>query len=198
MKTPADSSASDPSADQIRAHTYDGIQEYDNRLPNWWLWTLYGAIIFAFGYWFFHFTTTLSEKDTDRIDTVMAAIEQARLEAAGDLSNEVLWQMSQNANFVEEGRALFMGQGTCFSCHGANLEGGVGLNLVDGEWKWGNNPMSVYQVVDQGSPDKTSGMIAWGPLLGPDKVKKIVAFILSHHSEAEMTAATSLNPPIGG
>lgn len=196
MKTPDDSRLPEPTVDQVRRHSYDGIQEYDNSLPNWWLWTLYITIIFSFGYWFYHFTTTLTPSDEERMATAMAMVEEARLAAVGELSDEVLWQMSRNANIVETGRLLYMGQGTCFSCHGANLEGGIGVALADDQWVWGNNPMSVYAIIDQGSPDTSKGMIGWGPILGADKVKQITAYILSHHTEASMAAASTDNPPI--
>lgn len=197
MSSPKDPQLPSDAPDQLRHHTYDGIQEYDNRLPNWWLWTLYGAIIFSFGFWFYHFTSNLAPNDAEKVDAVIAQIEEARLAATGDLSDDVLWQMSENANIVVQGEQIFMGEGNCVSCHGKDLQGPIGLNLVDHEWKWGNTPMSVYKVVSDGSPDVTKGMIAWAPMLGPDKMKKVVAFILSHHTPDEMASATSLNPPIG-
>ena len=37
--------------DTVMAHEYDGIQEFDNRLPNWWMWIMWGSIVFALCYW---------------------------------------------------------------------------------------------------------------------------------------------------
>ena len=183
--------------DKLRPHIYDGIQEYDNHLPNWWLWTFYGAVIFTVIYWFSFYDAEVWKSDEEVIDAQMAAVEEARLAALGELSDEVLWQMSRNPGFVIEGEAIYKEK--CIACHGPDLKAGAGLagvSLVDAEWKWGNNPMSVYKVVTDGSPDKTKGMQAWVNELGPKKVTQVVAFVLSHTSEQEMADATSLNEPL--
>ena len=105
---------------------------------------------------------------------------------------------SRNADIIAEGKAVYMEK--CIACHGPDLKAGAGLagvNLVDAEWKWGNNPMSVYKVVTDGSPDKTKGMQSWVNELGPTKVGQVVAYLLSYHTEQGMASATSLNDPIG-
>lgn len=164
---------------RLMDHEYDGIQEYDQRLPNWWLITLYGAIAFAFVYWFFYFQSDVGTSSVEELNARMQVIEAANLEATlAMLDNDNLWQMSRNAQFVEAGRETY--QTTCYTCHGVNLEGGIGFNLADNEWVHGSNPVDLYDTVDNGIVG--TGMQAWGATLGPKKVAEVVAFVLSHHT----------------
>ena len=40
--------------DRLLAHEYDGIEEYDNPLPGWWVWVFWATIAFSLGYWFYY------------------------------------------------------------------------------------------------------------------------------------------------
>ena len=40
-----------PPGVKLRDHTVDGIQEYDQSLPSWWLCILFGVIFFSIIYW---------------------------------------------------------------------------------------------------------------------------------------------------
>ena len=70
-----------PDQDQpvIMPHSYDGIQEYDQRLPNWWLFTLFGSIIFAFGYWAYQVHSGLGQDDRVALAADLAALEARQL-----------------------------------------------------------------------------------------------------------------------
>jgi cytochrome c oxidase cbb3-type subunit 3 len=170
-----------PDEPRLRDHTYDGIQEFDQRLPNWWLNTLYGAIAFALVYWFIYQTAHVMPTDGQRVDAAMARIEAAKMASTLELTDASLWQMSRNPVFTEAGRQTYTS--LCVACHMANLQGGVGPNLSDHAWLHGGRPTEVIATVLNGVPAK--GMPTWGPVIGQKKAAEVVAFILSHHTEGE-------------
>lgn len=178
MTTPPDRP---PLDEPVRAHSFDGIQEYDKRLPNWWLATFYGAVIFWIGFWFYYERAHLGPTNAERVEQQLAQIEAKKLASAPALDDASLWKMSRNAIFVDAGRATF--NTTCASCHTEKLTGAIGPNLVDQLWIHGGRPSDVYGTVTSGVPVK--GMPAWGPVLGARKVSEAVAYILSYHQEGE-------------
>ena len=170
----------------LREHVVDGIYEYDQRLPRWWLIILFSVIFFSGVYWI-----ALDQRDYEGgenkvVDTNMAAINAKRLASSIDVTNnDLFWEMSANPDFLAAGQVTF--EANCVACHGKNLEGGIGFNLVDGEWIHGAAPASIYETIDKGIPEK--GMQAWGSMLGQKRIAEVVAYVLSKNDRAIMEAA---------
>ena len=174
--------------DKLRPHTYDGIQEFDKRLPNWWLLTLYGAIAFSIAYWFVHYESALVLPDGERVTREMQRIEAVKLtQLVAMLNDDNLWKMAQNPEFVAKGADVY--KSTCASCHGADLRGRdsdpklIGVNLADTGWIHGGKPTEVFAVVKNGVAGP--GMPAWGPLLGDTRIAQVVAYVMNHHKQGE-------------
>ncbi len=120
------------------------------------------------------------QTDGQRVTAAMQQIEAVRLSSgAAKLDDTALWQMSRNPAFVKSGEAIF--KANCVACHGADLKGGIGVNLVDDEWLHGGKPTQIVHTITNGVIEK--GMQSWGPVLGPQKVAEAAAYILSHHKE---------------
>ncbi len=188
MKSP-DSAAT--SAEPVRPHVYDGIQEYDKRLPNWWLYTLYITIVFWVGYWSYYEWFRIGQGTAESVSVAMAKIEADRLSVA-KLDDASLWQMSRNANFVAAGKAVY--ETNCAACHLASLRGkgenpvAIGPDLTDTAWVHGGKPTEIYDLIIKGVLAK--GMPTWGPVLGAKKVGEVTAYILSKHKEGEPVVLT--------
>ena len=180
MNLPPESPPGDD--DVLRPHSYDGIQEYDKRLPNWWLLTLYGSIAFAIVYWFVHYEGRYVLSDGERVGQELARIETAKLAALVNvLNDDNLWKMSENASFVAAGAATF--KSTCAQCHGEDLRGKIGPDLTVTSWIHGGLPTEVFATIKNGVPLK--GMPTWGPLLGDMRIVEVAAFVMSHHQRGE-------------
>lgn len=167
----------DQHADVPLDHSYDGIQEYDNRLPNWWLFTLYGAIVFAVGYWLFYETFGIGHSQFALYDreVEVATMAEINREMGKEVTDESVLLMTKVPAQLELGAKIF--QQKCTQCHGPQGGGDIGPNLTDDFWLHGPAPTQIYNTVMNGVLDK--GMQAWKDQLGPVRVRQVVAYVAS-------------------
>ncbi len=161
--------------DQVLGHgdEADGIEEYDNPLPDWWLGLFWITIIFAFGY---------------TIDYHLVAHRSPQKELAAEVAAaKARWpEGGAGAAFVPtpelaaRGKLVF--QTNCVPCHGADMKGGIGPNLLDTLWIHGGAPEQILATITNGVPDK--GMLTWGPILGPEKVAEVTAYVVDQNRAA--------------
>jgi cytochrome c oxidase cbb3-type subunit 3 len=160
-------------SDNHNSHTYDGIQEDDNHLPNWWLLTLWGAVVFGFAYWtYYHLTPEPQSLQTEYAAEMAEAAKLAK--ASGAASGDKLTAMLADPAAQQAGAAVFAQY--CVACHLAQGQGVIGPNLTDSYWINGTGTaQEIAALVDAGIPAK--GMPSWGPLLGAEKVNQVTAFV---------------------
>lgn len=173
-----------PDDDALRHHSYDGIQEYDKRLPNWWLFTLYGAMVFAAAYWAFYHWSAHMTPGYVRVQHQIEDVQKAALASGGTPTDAQLYKLSTDPAVVEIGQKTFMAN--CVACHGPDLHGGIGPNLTDNVWIHGGKPTDLYNTVTKGVLEK--GMPVWGPVLGAGRIADVVAFVISKNPTIEKPA----------
>ncbi len=169
---------------EIRHHCYDGIQEYDKKLPNWWLFTLYGAIIYAAGYWAYYQWTDHMQPGYARVEQRLVEFQKNALNSGAAPTDIQLWTMSTDPAVKSAGEKIFTSN--CIVCHGPDLKGKIGPNLTDAIWIHGGKPTDLYNTVTKGVGDK--GMPTWGPVLGASRVADVVAFVISKNPTIEKPA----------
>lgn len=150
-------------------HSWDGIEELDNPMPRWWLWTFYATIIWGIGYviaypaWplisgatpgLLGFSTRAEvAADIQKFAEANAPIN-ARLEAA-DLT--AISADAELSGYAENaGKAVF--QTWCAQCHGSGAAGAVGYpNLLDDDWLWGGTIEDIHTTISHGIRNTTDG-----------------------------------------
>lgn len=165
------------SDEKLTDHDYDGIREYDNPLPTWWLWTFFLTIIFGFLY-FIHYQLGGGPTLREELEVAMQNLEKASAQHAPAVTEteELLTDAMKDPKVVELGAATFASK--CVACHGSHLEGVIGPNLTDNFWLHGKGTrMDIVGIIRKGVPDK--GMPPWGTMLSKDEVYSLAAFIIS-------------------
>lgn len=166
-----------PGQDHLLEHSYDGIQEFDNPMPRWWVYLFWATIIFSILYFFNVPGFGIGKgriADYDR-DIAAAASADAKRKAAqpAGASGEQLTAMTKDASVVALGKQVF-GQ-NCAACHRADAGGQIGPNLADDYWLHGGTLEQIHKTVVDGVLEK--GMPPWGKVLKPNQLDAVVAYI---------------------
>lgn len=184
-------------------HEWDGIQEYDNPMPRWWLWTFYITIIWGIGYtiaypaWpgikgateglLGYSTRAEVAAEIDEVNTRNEAIN-ARLASAELTAIETDPELNGYAKSA--GAAVF--KTWCAQCHGSGAAGAKGYpNLLDNDWLWGGDIEAIHETVTAGIRNEDndlarySEMPAFGrdELLEDEQIDQVVNFVMSLSGE---------------
>ena len=157
--------------ERLLEHSYDGIQEYDNPLPRWWVYLFYATIVFSVLYWF-NIGVGAGKGRIAQYEAEVAAAKAAHPPRQESGPAE-LAALAGNPQVVTAGRAVFTTN--CASCHRADGGGLIGPNLTDDSWLHGSTLPEIHRTVSEGVLAK--GMPNWGKLLKADDVDAVVAYV---------------------
>ncbi|MBY6202672.1 cytochrome-c oxidase, cbb3-type subunit III [Maritalea mobilis] len=195
-------------------HTWDGIKEFNNPLPRWWLWTFYGCIVWGIGYTVLYpawplvqgatpgilgfSTRTEVAEDIERFDAMNADIRQRITEV--DLTEINATANPDLYNYAIQGGAATFAT-WCSQCHGSGAAGVQASgypNLLDDDWLWGGTIEEIHYTISHGirnedDPDaRYSEMTAFEGLLSDEEIAQVVQYVRNisgQEHDAELAAA---------
>ncbi|MEI6740297.1 MAG: cbb3-type cytochrome c oxidase N-terminal domain-containing protein [Gemmatimonadaceae bacterium] len=160
--------------DRLLEHEYDGIREYDNPMPRWWLLTFAGTIVFAVIYYFNVGPIGNGKGRIADYEASLAAAAAAHpAPTAPTMTPEQLLALAADHEAMEEGQKTFTTN--CAACHRADGGGLIGPNLTDDAWIHGGTITDIYTTVTKGVLEK--GMPSWEKVLKPQQLAEVVAYV---------------------
>ncbi|MFN4192830.1 MAG: cytochrome-c oxidase, cbb3-type subunit III [Tabrizicola sp.] len=191
----------EPRQVETTGHAWDGIEEYNNPLPRWWVWVFYATIVWGIGYSIAYPAWPLIKGATPgllgastRADVAaeIAAVDAANADikarlVAADLN--AIGSDPELAAFAERaGAAVF--RTNCAQCHGSGAAGFEGKgypNLLDDDWLWGGTMEDIHLTITHGirnttDPDaRYSEMPKFGAdgILDATQISQVVEHVLA-------------------
>lgn len=182
---------------QTTGHSWDGIEEFNNPLPRWWVWVFYLTIIWGIGYSIAYPAWPMVNRATAgvlgwstraNVAADIAAAEEANAEINARLASVELTEIDGDAELngyaVSAGGAVF--RTWCAQCHGSGAAGvqGAGYpNLLDDDWLWGGDIEAIHTTISHGIRNEDdddarySEMPKFGEILEPEEIVQAVNFV---------------------
>jgi cytochrome c oxidase cbb3-type subunit 3 len=161
--------------DRILDHAYDGIQEFDNPMPRWWVWIFWATIVFSVLY-----TIDVGGfmKGPGRVadyNRSLAEAEKRFPKSTGPADAAMLAALVKDPQAIALGKTVFTTN--CAVCHRADGGGNIGPNLADEFWLHGGSIAAINKTIAEGVLAK--GMPNWGKMLSAEQVNAVTAYVAS-------------------
>ena len=176
------SQTTDTETERTMGHSFDGIEEYDNPMPKWWLHLFIGTIFFALGYLVLY--PGLGNYK-GLLNWTSAGQHQREVELANQMYGPLYAELAQRpiSDLAEDPRALKMGQRlfatNCALCHGSSATGAMGFpNLTDNDWLYGGDPEIIKTTITGGRNAMMPARGAAGNLSDAE-VSQVAAYVRS-------------------
>ena len=206
MSKPSQKFEGDP---ETTGHSWDGIEEFQNPMPRWWLWVFYATIVWGIGYTIAYpawpgitgatagvlgwSSRALVAEDIQAAETANAAINEklATVELTAIADDSELTTYATQA-----GAAVF--RTWCAQCHGSGAAGVKASgypNLLDDDWLWGGDIESIHYTISHGIRNEDdddahySEMPAFGELLEEEEITQVVNFVMTLSGETPVDEA---------
>jgi len=187
---------------ETTGHSWDGIEEWNNPLPKWWVWVFYLTIIWGIWYTIAYPAWPLVERATAgykefstraQVAEDIAAVDAANAEinaklAAADLT-AIADDAALNSYANNAGKAVFMTW--CAQCHGSGAAGAKGYpNLLDDDWLWGGDIEAIHETISYGIRNEQSDMARFsempkfGEILEEGEISQVVNYVMSLSGDA--------------
>jgi cytochrome c oxidase cbb3-type subunit III len=165
--------------EETTGHIYDGIEEYDNPLPMWWVWMFAGSMLFGIGYLIYYpglgnFAGIAGWTSSGEVTAAQRAHDERFAPFYAELAALSEDELHDSRQAQQVGRRLFINH--CSTCHGVNARGAFGFpDLTDGNWAWGAGFDNVVTAIRRG---RVAAMPPWQAALGDRGVSDVTQFVL--------------------
>lgn len=183
--------SSNENENETTGHIYDGIEEYNNPLPHWWLNMFHISLIFSIVYLILYpglgnFAGTLGWTQENQHSKEVIEAKKIYLPLFEKFSSTPIPQLAEIKQATEMGKRIFVN--TCAGCHGSDAGGNPSYpNLTDNDWLWGGSPNQIKQSIMSG---RQGIMPAFGSILTAEQIDGLVQYVgkLSGHQVNDVKA----------
>ncbi|WMS87151.1 cytochrome-c oxidase, cbb3-type subunit III [Pleionea litopenaei] len=166
--------------EETTGHVYDGIEEYNNPLPKWWLNMFYITLIFSIGYLILYpglgsYKGYYNWTQESSWEEEVAQAEELYGPVFAQYQNTPIPQLIKDEKAMDIGRRLFLN--VCAACHGSDASGAPGFpNLTDNDWLYGGTPEKIVETLQNG---RQGMMIAFGEQLNEEQISQLTSYVAS-------------------